>query len=109
MNEDFVISVLAETKSLIEYGGVSRRYENNLSSLGMLLKETNCNDAKRDAFASEFLQPSTDILAGAFSFDTVSDTEIESYLRNVRGLVLFVRNLTVSTSAHLDLVSLLSS
>ncbi|QBM86058.1 ataxin-10 [Metschnikowia aff. pulcherrima] len=109
MNEDFVLSVLAETKSLIEYGGVSRRYENNLSLLGMLLKETNCNDAKRDAFASEFLQPSTDILAGAFSFDTVSDTEIELYLRNVRGLVLFVRNLTVSTSAHLDLVSLLSS
>lgn len=103
MEESFVYSVLETTRSLLGSGGELKAYEENLSQLSKLVSLTGASNHTRDALVRHpFLHLSTEILTDTFTFGFKSEKEEELYIRNIRGLVLFVRNLSVETSSCLD-------
>lgn len=109
MDQQSVKSILDQCQRLLEKGGQQNEYLESLTELGDVLRATGSDDEFREQLAQEFgiLDSCVDIISNSLLLDLESQEEEELYVRLLRGVNLFTRNLVASASSFIDLPLLL--
>lgn len=109
MDHQVITEVLDQCKSLLEKGGAHDKYVESLTHLGGVLRATGVDEEFRNELAQDFglLDSCVDVISNSLLIDFKTLEEEELYVRLLRGVNLFTRNLVASASTTIDLPLLL--
>lgn len=109
MDKQSVTKILNQCLVILGKGGSEDEYLQNLSQLGAVLRATGSDKELREELAQNvgLLDSCVDVISNSLLVDFVSLEEEELYVRLLRGVNLFTRNLVASASTTIDLPLLL--
>lgn len=109
MDKNQIPQILGQCQSLLENGASEDEYSKALSLLGSIVQATGLDMAFRQQIAQEagILDQCIDIISNSLLVDFSSSREEELYVRLLRGLNLFTRNIVASSPTVVDLPLLL--
>lgn len=109
MDKHSVKQVLDQCQELLGRGGAEEEYTQNLSQLSAVLRATGSDEELREELAQShgLLDSCVDVISNSLLVELKSLEEEELYVRLLRGVNLFTRNLVASASTTIDVPLLL--